>query len=60
MYRKIRIYLNNEYIATTTAYATQKELKARIRADKKIFVAGIPDKVYTVCDYDKIRTEYVD
>ena len=60
MYRAIKIYLNGEYIATTRAYASQKALKARIRSDKRIFVAGIPDKVYDVCDYDKLHTEYAD
>lgn len=60
MNRKIRVYINGNYEFTTTRYKTQKELKNHIRAVKHIEIASLPQNRYiTVCDYDKIRCEYV-
>lgn len=58
MYKKIDVYINGIYQFSTKAYRTCKELKQRIRADKRIFIASIPDKVIDVYDYDKITCRY--
>jgi len=56
MYRKIDIYLNKEYVCSTNNFPTCKAAVQRIRADQKIFVAN--DKMYYVCEYDKLRAVY--
>lgn len=58
MYKKIDVYVNGVYQFSTKAYKNCKELKARIRADKKIFIASIPNQVIEVCDYDKLVVRY--
>lgn len=58
MYKKIDVYVNGEYQCSTKQYRNCKELKQRIRADKKLFIASIPNKVIEVCDYDKLICRY--
>lgn len=61
LYRKIDVYLNNEYVCSTRQFRTLQDLKRRIRADKKIFVASLPnDRIIPVCDYDKLTLKYAD
>ena len=60
MYKKIDVYVNNEYVCSTNQYRTMQDLKRRIRADKKIFVKSIPDKIVIVCDYDKLMLKYAE
>lgn len=58
MYKKIDCYINGIYQFSTCKYKSCKELKARIRADKKVFIAGIPDRWLIVYDYDKVCCRY--
>ena len=56
MYKKIDVYVNGEYKFSSNQYRTCKELKNRIRADKRIFIA--PHGYIDVCDYDKLVVRY--
>lgn len=58
-YRKIRCYVNGEYIFTTSRFTSQKALKNYIRSVKHIAIASIPEKYVTVCDYDKLTFKYI-
>lgn len=58
MYRKINIYVNDKYVSSTNQFKNLKQLRQRIRADKRIFVHSIPDYTVDVCDYDKLTLKY--
>lgn len=48
--KKIRTYLNGEYLFTTTKYNTIKELKKELQAKEgqAITIASIPNKTHTI------------
>lgn len=57
--RKIRCYVNGEYLFTTTKFSSQKALKNYLRNVKYIEIASIPIKYVTIYDYDKLTFEYI-
>lgn len=59
MYRKINIYINGEYVFTTSKYKNCKVAIQEIRNTKHLYIASIPGRYITVYDYDKIRAAYV-
>ena len=58
--RKIRCYINGEYLFTTEKFSSQKTLKNHLRSVKHIEIASIPIKYVTIYDSDKLTFEYVE
>lgn len=52
--RKIRCYINGEYLFTTTKFSSQKALKNYLRNVKHIEIASIPVKYVTISILDDV------
>jgi hypothetical protein len=55
IYKKIDIYLNDEYLCSTNASKTCKEAVSKIRDKGVITVASIPNKTYVIKPSDKLK-----
>lgn len=57
--KKIRIYINDEYVYTTCQHSTIKEAIQSLKKQKSVLVHSIPDYTITLKDSDKITGKIV-
>lgn len=56
--KKINLYINNCYICSSYKYKTCKEFINRVKKDKKIFVASVPDEIIYIKNTDRIFAHF--
>lgn len=56
--KKIDIFLNGAYLCSTNQSRTCKEAKEKIINKKRVFIAGLPNKIVEIKDGDKVTAFY--
>ena len=56
--KKINVFLNGEYLFSTTKYKKCKDVIKEIRNAKHLVISSIPDKYVTIYDYDKVTAKF--